>query len=310
MTIPLIQGTLRYAFKVHSGEENTAKAKAEGAVFAASVLPLVHNCSTEAAGTIYDNMKLGATSTDFVAVKNAFESTYSCLSISCAEVGGYWDALDNKYEAFAGPCTDVTATVTVTITVDIAALDTAGQNALIAEFARTASNGIMTADVTLSVVSSTRRRRLASSTLTFTVNCGAKCTAVSANLPKANDVNAAEALVTSAANVAPSLSNVGVLTVEPQVIPSPPPPSPPFTDCGSLSPSPPPPPAPPVSTCSESKTDNAVILGMGVPLALVALASLGFSCLLVSKEKTGKPLFLSLANGHTNGHNGAPNSKV
>merc|ERR1712046_242311 len=228
-----------------------------GAVFAASVLPLVHDCSTEAAGTIYDNMKLGATSTDFVAVKNAFESTYSCLSISCAEVGGYWDALDNKYEAFAGPCTDVTATVTVTITVDIdvAALDTAGQNALIAEFARTASNGIMTADVTLSVVSSTLRRRLASSTLTFTVNCGAKCTAVSANLPKANDVNAAEALVTSAANVAPSLSNVGVLTVEPQVIPSPPPPS------------------PPVSTCSESKTDNAVILGMGVPLALVALAS-------------------------------------
>merc|ERR1712031_24868 len=76
---------------------------------------------------------------------------------------------------------------------------------------------------------------------------------------------------------------------------------------------PPPPPAPlapPVVTCSESKTDNAVILGMGVPLALVALASLGFSCLLVSKEKTGKPLFLSLANGHTNGHNGAPNSKV
>merc|ERR1719446_747229 len=246
MTIPLIQGTLRYAFKVHTGEENTAKAKAEGAVFAASVLPLVHDCSTEAAGTIYDNMKLGATSTDFVAVKNAFESTYSCLSISCAEVGGYWDALDNKYEAFAGPCTDVTATVTVTITVDIAALDTAGQNALIAEFARTASNGIMTADVTL--------------------------------------------------------SDVGVLTVEPQVIPSPPPPSPPFTDCGSLSPSPPPPPAPPVSTCSESKTDNADILGMGVPLALVALASLGFSCLLVSKEKTGKPLFLSLANGHTNGH--------
>merc|ERR1712031_104912 len=103
--------------------------------------------------------------------------------------------------------------------------------------------------------------------------------AVSANLPKANDVNAAEALVTSAANVAPSLSNVGVLTVEPQVIPSPPPP-PPYTECGSLSPSPPPPPAPPVSTCSESKTDNAVILGMGVPLALVALASLGFSCLL------------------------------
>ena len=42
MYVPMVQGTLRYAYKVaHQG--GTEKEKAEGAIFAAAVLPKVHS---------------------------------------------------------------------------------------------------------------------------------------------------------------------------------------------------------------------------------------------------------------------------
>merc|ERR1711935_777533 len=44
MTVPLIQGTLRYAYKIEKLEGKETE-NAEGAVFAAAVLPIVHNCS-------------------------------------------------------------------------------------------------------------------------------------------------------------------------------------------------------------------------------------------------------------------------
>merc|ERR1711967_15474 len=157
------------------------------------------------------------------------------------------------------------------------------RTALIAEFARI-TTGVEASDVSLAVAAARRGRRLAPLEVIFTVVCGNDCSTVAAAVPS----TAAEG---TAVFQAVSAVSSGAVTEVDNVF------------------APPPPPAP-VVTCSESKTDNAVILGMGVPLALVALASLGFSCLLVSKEKTGKPLFLSLANGHTNGHNGAPNSKV
>merc|ERR1711988_439317 len=283
MTVPLIQGTLRYAFYVDSGIDNTAEAKAEGAVFAAAVLPLVHHCSATAAESIYENMRIGSPSTGFSAVKNAFESTYSCLGITCAEVGGLWDANDNDYHAFASPCTNAAVTFDVTMAVDTAMSDFTADvgTALIAEFARI-TPGVEASDVSLAVAASRRGRRLAPLEVIFTVVCGNDCSTVAAAVPS----TAAEG--TAVFQAVSAVSSVAVTEVD-NVFAPPPPPAPP---------------TPPVVTCSESKTDNAVILGMGVPLALVALASLGFSCLLVSKEKTGKPLFLSLANGHTNGHNG------
>merc|ERR1719316_1979182 len=58
MAVPLIQGTLRYAYKVDklSGGD---KEKAEGAIFAAAIVPRVNDCSSNAAKTIMDNMKIG-----------------------------------------------------------------------------------------------------------------------------------------------------------------------------------------------------------------------------------------------------------
>merc|ERR1711967_160729 len=176
------------------------------------------------------------------------------------------------------------------------------RTALIAEFARI-TTGVEASDVSLAVAAARRGRRLAPLEVIFTVVCGNDCSTVAAAVPS----TAAEG---TAVFQAVSAVSSGAVTEVDNVFAPPPPPAPPTVNCVSSNSPPPPAPPAPVVTCSESKTDNVVILGMGVPLALVALASLGFSCLLVSKEKTGKPLFLSLANGHTNGHNGAPNSKV
>jgi len=103
MAIPLIQGSLRYAYKVDrlSGEEKEA---AEGAVFAAAVLPKVNGCDEAAAKIIHDNMGVGATSTSFNDVKAAFESTYECLGITCDDIGGLYNVED--YFEDAEPCRD------------------------------------------------------------------------------------------------------------------------------------------------------------------------------------------------------------
>ena len=104
MTIPLIQGTLRYAYKMSTygpyGSGTTAAGSAEmltwnaeGATFAFAVLPLLSGCSSSAAQTVYNNMKLGAGPTcNKEAVKAAFEANYQCLGISCADVGALTEA--------------------------------------------------------------------------------------------------------------------------------------------------------------------------------------------------------------------------
>jgi hypothetical protein len=107
MIVPLVQGALRYAYKVDklSGGD---KEKAEGAVFAAAVLPLVKSCDAAKATLISDNMKIDATQpmkSGFAAVKSAFESTYRCAGITCTDVGGLLKSDGNYYAEFA-PCLD------------------------------------------------------------------------------------------------------------------------------------------------------------------------------------------------------------
>merc|ERR1740139_1750688 len=121
MTVPLVQGSLRYAYKVGNiVKDQTAKNAAECATFAAAVLPLVHACSTESSLTISNNLKFGAATfiassdadtsdftsgmlPDFPKVKAAFEDVYACLGITCDMVGGLLDG-DSPY-AGAGACT-------------------------------------------------------------------------------------------------------------------------------------------------------------------------------------------------------------
>jgi hypothetical protein len=105
MTVPLIQGSLRYAYKV-ANQKGGSKEKAEGAVFSAAVLPLVKSCSASAATTISKNMAIDASAPmvdGFAAVKKAFESTYSCLGITCQHVGGLL-LTDTTYHTGAESC--------------------------------------------------------------------------------------------------------------------------------------------------------------------------------------------------------------
>merc|ERR1711985_52314 len=58
MYIPLIQGTLRYAWKTDN-EAYSEKAEAEGVVFALSDVPVVAACDLEAANTIASGLQAG-----------------------------------------------------------------------------------------------------------------------------------------------------------------------------------------------------------------------------------------------------------
>merc|ERR1711935_298433 len=97
MLVPLIQGTLRYAYKTDF-DPYSEKAEAEGVVFALGVVPAVYACDVEAANIIASNLQAGQQGTcDFPAVKKAFESTYDCLGIDGAMVGGLYDAATGMY---------------------------------------------------------------------------------------------------------------------------------------------------------------------------------------------------------------------
>ena len=111
MYIPMIQGTIRYANKVEN-LQGGEKEKAEGAVFAASVLPRIHAADPKAADIIYENMRVGAPTTSFPKVKKAFESVYKDLNIKCSDVGGLIDKT-GKYYPGAKPCSDGTSTANV-----------------------------------------------------------------------------------------------------------------------------------------------------------------------------------------------------
>lgn len=104
MAVPLIQGTLRYAYITSTDKNSGEKAEAEGATFAASVLPIVHACDEDAAELIYRNMKVGQANTaNFAQVKNAFESVYDCMGIRGSDVGGLWNEAEGMYFLGASP---------------------------------------------------------------------------------------------------------------------------------------------------------------------------------------------------------------
>jgi hypothetical protein len=104
MTVPLIQGMLKYAFKAdpkntlgscETSGDNCDKSWAEGWAFAAAVLPRLNYCSTagnDVAKKVKDNLDVAANpqmKDGFKAVKTAVESVYDCLGITCKEVGEF-----------------------------------------------------------------------------------------------------------------------------------------------------------------------------------------------------------------------------
>ena len=109
MKIPLIQGVLRYAhirqYEFPETLLDQERTRAEGATFAATVLPFVHACNAKAAAIIHENMQVESDNDkfNFGAVRNALASTYSCMSVNCTMVGGIWDGAGWKTDSV--PCT-------------------------------------------------------------------------------------------------------------------------------------------------------------------------------------------------------------
>merc|ERR1712142_426357 len=90
MSIPLIQATLTSAYAIAQGD-SSSKAKAKAAAFAGSILPQVANCSASDASTIMGKLWLDSPTLDmtgFTAVKTAFENVYSCIGVTCDDIGG------------------------------------------------------------------------------------------------------------------------------------------------------------------------------------------------------------------------------
>merc|ERR1719271_931246 len=92
MSVPLVQGSLRYAYKV-AKLQGGSKEFAEGAAFSAAILPRINACDASAAKVISDNMNMeiaesARMAAGFTKVKEAFESTYKCLGVTCAQIGG------------------------------------------------------------------------------------------------------------------------------------------------------------------------------------------------------------------------------
>ncbi|KAJ8598837.1 hypothetical protein CTAYLR_008535 [Chrysophaeum taylorii] len=117
MTVPLVQGTLRYAWRSDPNGNNETlssdgKALAEFNAFAMALVPRIYACDTDAADVLTRNMIIPASLSDFAstvpdgyaAVKSAIESTYSCLTISCSDVGGLLDG--DSYVSGMEPCSD------------------------------------------------------------------------------------------------------------------------------------------------------------------------------------------------------------
>ena len=105
MTIPLVQGTLKYAWEADPAMTGSAcagqvapfdascsKAWAKGWTFASAVLPQISACSWAHAKTVKDNLdaSLAAPMTGgLAALKAAVEACYPSMGITCDEVGEY-----------------------------------------------------------------------------------------------------------------------------------------------------------------------------------------------------------------------------
>ncbi|CAM9840437.1 unnamed protein product [Ectocarpus sp. 12 AP-2014] len=94
MTVPLLQGTLRYLYRADPASDYDGDAKhwAELWAFAAAILPLIDECSADVAHTVRSNSDIASehapVSAGFVTVKEELESIYSCLGMTCDQVGG------------------------------------------------------------------------------------------------------------------------------------------------------------------------------------------------------------------------------
>jgi hypothetical protein len=105
MTVPLVQGALRYAYKVgkrvaaDDTSEKFAKEWGEGWAFLAAVLPRVDHCDPCAAALLRENMDAGVPTSlvmkdGYEKFRTALRSTFECLGVTCEDIGTLAEAVD------------------------------------------------------------------------------------------------------------------------------------------------------------------------------------------------------------------------
>jgi hypothetical protein len=106
MKIPLLQGTIHYAYTNEKQKDSSGKQHAIGSAFAASILPFIHHCNKDDANTIWKGMV--STTPDsivnFRSVKEALERNLDCLEVTCEELGGIFDSGTQSYYPDTYPC--------------------------------------------------------------------------------------------------------------------------------------------------------------------------------------------------------------
>jgi len=115
MYVPIIQGILRTAHHMASTNDSSILTRATVSAYAAAVVPILHACNSLDARIVYESLIAGRdddASVNFTAVKLAFEKNYACMGITCANVGGIWNAKNNSYLPGALPCVDDIMTTT------------------------------------------------------------------------------------------------------------------------------------------------------------------------------------------------------
>jgi hypothetical protein len=122
MAVPLVQGMLRYAYKADPKTgPGGAKEVAEGWAFARGILPQIHACSPVAAAIVVRNMNITAqrpVADGYQAVKQAVEGVYSCLGMSCADVGGLLQG-PGVYYAGMEPCSPLLVLAQLPLQTDV-----------------------------------------------------------------------------------------------------------------------------------------------------------------------------------------------
>jgi hypothetical protein len=235
---------------------------AEGTTFAFGILPLIAECSATAGKTVYDNMHLGAVGTcDMVAVKDALESVYARLGITCADVGALNEAggcAEADVGGWCSVCTDkkkvkIESSFTIPGTVsDVTQTQKDQMKAVIAGEA-----GVPTADVDLA---------LSAGSVVVDVTIS-----VSSDIADSVETGLqtgimADAATLQAAFVASGLTGITVSELTPPTTASP--------------------------STEELPTGVLIIL---IIVAIVAVFAVFCICYLIQQEKKGKPIFVKLS---------------
>ena len=105
MTVPLIQGTLKVAYELDLEDDVRQRTQGEAAAFLTAIIPLVNSCSGPNANILYNDLAPGkATKASYEVIKAAFERSYDCMGIKCADVGGLTNIRGDEYLPRAEPC--------------------------------------------------------------------------------------------------------------------------------------------------------------------------------------------------------------